>query len=262
MGSATSSCFHNVGKLGTTKAVEKISSRDPGYIWITSLATTVEKHVIILGTVTSQLKPSSKRMQRHSWRWSIINLTISPLVEDTRKHWWMSKTLYSVSLWEPHGLMFCHTSTQEVPQTEPINNSLKKGNSSIIHVGDTILVVAAETGIDENWCLLDNKSTWNVFINKKYFSNIRYVPDGQYIRVHCNPEWHTPKQLVTSQNIPILYGKTPREYLTSCPSSCSRNINLWLTTANMEMSLSSTSHSGQHLRWPSLVCFLIILVTS
>ena len=55
------------------------------------------------------------------------------------------------------GLMLCQTSTQEVPQTEPIKKSLKKGNVSIIHVSYTILAAAAEAGIDENWCLLDNQ---------------------------------------------------------------------------------------------------------
>ena len=65
-----------------------------------------------------------------------------------------------------HGLMFCQTSTQEVLQTEPIKNSVKKGNSRIMHMGDTILAAAAEAGIDENWCLLDNQSTCNAFINK------------------------------------------------------------------------------------------------
>ena len=47
------------------------------------------------------------------------------------------------------GLMFCQKSTQEVSQTEPINNSLRKGNSIIMHVGNTILDYAAEAIIDE-----------------------------------------------------------------------------------------------------------------
>ena len=55
-----------------------------------------------------------------------------------------------------------------------------------MHVGYTILAAAAEAGIDENWCLLDNQSTCNAFINGKYLSNIRYAPDGKYPRVHCN----------------------------------------------------------------------------
>ena len=42
------------------------------------------------------------------------------------------------------GVMLCQTSTQEVPQTEPINNSANNGNSSIMHVGNTILADAAE----------------------------------------------------------------------------------------------------------------------
>ena len=64
------------------------------------------------------------------------------------------------------GLMFCQTSTQEARKNQSINNSLRKGDVSIMHMGDTILVAAAETGIDENWCLHDNQSTCNAFINR------------------------------------------------------------------------------------------------
>ena len=68
----------------------------------------------------------------------------------------------------PPGLMFYQTSTQESRQTNYINNSVRKGDARIMHVGDTILAAAAEAGIDENWCLLDNQSTCNAFINGKY----------------------------------------------------------------------------------------------
>ena len=44
---------------------------------------------------------------------------------------------------------------------------MRKGDASIIHVDDTILAAAAETRIDENWCLLNNQSTCNSFINGK-----------------------------------------------------------------------------------------------
>ena len=71
------------------------------------------------------------------------------------------------------------------PKNEPINNSVRKGDASIIHVVNTILAAAAEVGIDENWCLLNNQSTYNAFINKNYLSNIRDAPDRQYLRVHC-----------------------------------------------------------------------------
>ena len=64
--------------------------------------------------------------------------------------------------------------------------SLNNRKSNIMHVGDTILDVAAESSIDENWCLLDNKSTCNAFINDEYLSNTRYDPDRQYICVPCN----------------------------------------------------------------------------
>ena len=48
------------------------------------------------------------------------------------------------------GLVVCQTSSQEVLKTEPINDKIKeallhnKGNSSVIHVGDTILYAAVE----------------------------------------------------------------------------------------------------------------------
>ena len=53
-------------------------------------------------------------------------------------------------------------------------------------VGDTILDAAAEAGIDENQCLLDNQSTCNTFSNGKYLPNIIDASDVQYLRVYCN----------------------------------------------------------------------------
>ena len=44
------------------------------------------------------------------------------------------------------GLMLCQTSTQEVQQTEPISNSLRKGDARIMHAVNTILADAAEAG--------------------------------------------------------------------------------------------------------------------
>ena len=70
-----------------TKATENRRSRDPGEIWITSLVMTVDKKVVILVTVTAQLKPISKRMQMHSIRQIRINLPTRPLVKETRKRW-------------------------------------------------------------------------------------------------------------------------------------------------------------------------------
>ena len=63
---------------------------------------------------------------------------------------------------------------------------MRTGDDSIMYVGNTILATAEDTGIVENWCLLDNQPTCNAFINKKYLSNIRDAPDGQYLRVYCN----------------------------------------------------------------------------
>ena len=60
----------------------------------------------------------------------------------------------------------------------------KKRNAKIMRVGDTIPSAAGESGIDENGCLLDNKSTCNAFINGKYLSKIRDAPDEQYINFH------------------------------------------------------------------------------
>ena len=109
-----------------------------------------------------------------------------------------------------HGLMFCQTSTQEVPQTETINNSVNKGNVRTMHMENTILDATAESGIDKNWCLIDKQLTCNTLINKKYLSIIRDAPDVQYLRVHFNsvvthtnkigdlpgnfdPVWYKPK---------------------------------------------------------------------
>ena len=81
-----------------------------------------------------------------------------------------------------------------------------------MRVGDTILDAAAESRIDENWRLLDNQSTCNAFINRKYISKIRNAPDRQYISVHynagvtytnkigdlpgySNPVWYNPKEV-------------------------------------------------------------------
>ena len=76
------------------------------------------------------------------------------------------------------GLILVQTSTKEARKNHSINNSVIKGDASIMHVGDTILAAAAEARIDENWCLLDNQLTRNAFINGKYLSNIRDAPDG------------------------------------------------------------------------------------
>ena len=64
--------------------------------------------------------------------------------------------------------------------------SHKKINAKIMCVWNTIQAAAAESGIDENYYLLDNQPTCNSFKNSKYLSNIGDVPDGQYLRVHCN----------------------------------------------------------------------------
>ena len=64
--------------------------------------------------------------------------------------------------------------------------SNKNFNVNIMCMVDTILDDAAESNIDENWCLLDNQSTCNALINGKYLPNIKVAPDGKYLRVHCN----------------------------------------------------------------------------
>ena len=72
------------------------------------------------------------------------------------------------------------------PKNKPINNSVRKGDSSIMYVGENILAAAAEAVIDENWCLLDNQLTCSTFVNGNYLSNKRDAPIGKYLRVHCN----------------------------------------------------------------------------
>ena len=79
--------FAQCGKTGDNEGNGKEKKRYPGYILIKSLATTVVEKVIMLVTVTDQLKPRSKRMQRHSGRLSRRNIPTSPQVEETRKNW-------------------------------------------------------------------------------------------------------------------------------------------------------------------------------
>ena len=55
-----------------------------------------------------------------------------------------------------------------------------------MHVGYTILSAAELARIDENCFLLDNQSTCNAFINRRYLSNIRNAPDGKYLHVQYN----------------------------------------------------------------------------
>ena len=57
--------MHNAGKLGMMKATEKRRIKYPGEIWITSLATTVDKKILCWEKMTDQIKPGSKKMQRY-----------------------------------------------------------------------------------------------------------------------------------------------------------------------------------------------------
>ena len=90
------------------------------------------------------------------------------------------------------GLMFCQTLSQEVLHKNPSTDKIKEafshnnGNTSIIHVVDTILADAEESRIGKNWYLINNQSTCNAFINGKYLSKIRNAPNGKYLRVQCN----------------------------------------------------------------------------
>ena len=53
-----------------------------------------------------------------------------------------------------------------------------------MHVGDNILSAAAEAGIDENWCLIDNQLTCNAFINKDTSQISEMLPmDNIYVSI-------------------------------------------------------------------------------
>ena len=98
---------------------------------------------------------------------------------------------------------------------------MKKGNSIIMHVGDTVLSAAAEAIINENWCLIGNQLTCNAFINKKYLSNIRNAPDWKFLCVDCNsgvtytnkigdlpgysnPVWYNPKGIANILSLSLV----------------------------------------------------------
>ena len=86
-GTETSSCLRNTGKLGTTREMENIRSRDPGETWIALLATNLERKATIIGTVNAPLKPSLKRMWNHPGTRKRNNLPTTPLVGETIKSW-------------------------------------------------------------------------------------------------------------------------------------------------------------------------------
>ena len=123
---------------------------------------------------------------------------------------------------------FFQTSSQEVLQIEPTKDKVQwvllnnKQNVKIMRVGDTILAATAEAGIDENWCLIDNWSTWNAFINDKYLSSTRDYHNGQYLRVNCNalvtytnkigdlprysnPVWYNQKGIASTLSLRFLH---------------------------------------------------------
>ena len=117
------------------------------------------------------------------------------------KHWWMLNLYHAVLWWEltqrdgmnSHLLDSCfQTSTQEVSHMELITDETKevfscnKCNSTVMCLGDIILTDASESRIDKNWCLLNNQSIYNIFINGKYLSSIRDAPDGKYLQAHWN----------------------------------------------------------------------------
>ena len=98
-----------------------------------------------------------------------------------------------------------------------------------MYVGDTILSAAAESGIDERLCLLDNQSTCNAIINKKYLSNIIDDPNGKYLRVYCNagvkhtnkigdlpgysdPVWYNPKGISNILSLVLFHKNHPVAY--------------------------------------------------
>ena len=53
---------------------------------------------------------------------------------------------------------------------------MKKGNASIVHVGNTILAASVESITNENLCLLDNQSTCNTLINGKTYQISEMLP--------------------------------------------------------------------------------------
>ena len=124
-------------------------------------------------------------------------------------------------------LMFCQNSSQEVLHTEPITDEIKqsfshkKRNANVIPVGYNIMADAEEARIVKNWYLLDNKSTFNAFINGKSMSNVRNYRDRKYLHAHCNevvtytnkidyiteysnPVWYNPKEIANIMSLSLV----------------------------------------------------------
>ena len=121
-----------------------------------------------------------------------------------------------------------------------------------------ILVAAATSGIDENWCLLDNHSTCNTFINIKYISNIIDAPDAKYLCVHFN-------SVVTyTNNIGDLPGYSnhflynPKGISNILPIVLVKKHHLVTHNSQDGMNLSLISHINLHLKLPRMVSSTMI----
>ena len=88
--------------------------------------------------------------------------------------------------------MFFQTLSQEVLHMEPVSDIFQavfsriKRNTNTMCVGYTTLDVLSEASFDESWCLIDNQSTCNDFINSKYLSNIVDDSYGECFMCHYN----------------------------------------------------------------------------
>ena len=151
MGSTTSSYLRNAGKLGTTKGTENRSSRYPGEICITLLAATVDGKAAVSGNsefpTQTILKEDTKAFSNMKQKESSNNPPggeherLFVQSHDGSPHQGMGQTAISWTRVLPN-------LNKKVPQTEPINNNMKKINASIVHVGNSILAAAVEAGIN------------------------------------------------------------------------------------------------------------------
>ena len=107
--------------------------------------------------------------------------------------------------------MLCQTSTQEARKTESNNNIVRKGDSSIMHVGYTILAAAVEAGIDEIGAF-STTSRHATHLSTENTSQIleMLLMDNIHVSI-VTQELHIPKILAISRDILILCDITPRE---------------------------------------------------
>jgi len=102
------------------------------------------------------------------------------------------------------------------------------GINFTFHLNDDTVTVAPKHMINQNWVLLDSKSTMNIFSNKKFLKNIYRCDTKQGLRVHSNGRRlprHPYDRRSSWFRLSVVQQMVPREHPFPCrrPKDLTRN---------------------------------------